>query len=129
MDAALLFPYLLRGLNNAHVTFHNSAFFVAMAIFCCVSTRKVEKIVTRICQCMLKLMATILRKKHSRRSTPSKYKSRKVARKSTFAPVLPSTFMPKWTPENEPLSSYASATKMKKKMEKIKGQVNFNLIS
>ena len=42
--------------------------------------------------------------------------------------------MPKSIPENEPLSSYASATKKekkkkkkKKKMEKIEGQVNFSL--
>ena len=39
--------------------------------------------------------------------------------------------MLKSTPENEPLSSYASATKKKKKkkkkMEKIEGLVNFSL--
>ena len=35
--------------------------------------------------------------------------------------------MLKSTPENEPLSNYASATKKKKKkMEKIEGQANFS---
>ena len=70
------------------------------------------------------IVATILRKKHSRRSTPSKYKSRRGQKH--VAPVLPSRFVPKSTPENEPLSSYTSATK-KKKMEKIEGRANFSL--
>ena len=39
-----------------------------------------------------------------------------------------SRFVPKSTPENEPLSSYASAIKKKKKkMEKIEGLANFSL--
>ena len=81
-------------------------------------------------------MATILSKKHSRHSTPSNYKSQRVDRKKHVAPILPSRFVPKLTPENEPLWSYPSATKKRKEknkkkkkieMEKIEGRVNFSL--
>ena len=78
-------------------------------------------------------MATILKKKHSRHSiyafqiqiTKSRYNKH-------VAPVLPSRFVPKSTPGNEPLSSelcynYRATKKKKKKMEKIEGQANFSL--
>ena len=70
-------------------------------------------------------MATILRKKHlAALCLPSTNHEESIA--IARAPVLPSRFVPKPTPENEPLSSYASATKKKKKkkkkMEKIEGQ-------
>ena len=52
MDAALLFPYLLRGLNNTHVSEQGSS--VAMAVLCYVMYEELEKVVTRICPCILK---------------------------------------------------------------------------
>ena len=80
--------------------------------------RLVEKVVTRICQNFNGYSATIL---HSRRSTPSP------SRNHEESIAKARRFVPKSTPKNEPLSSYASATKKKKKMEKIEGLANFSL--
>ena len=52
MDAALLFPYLLRGLNYTHVSEQGSS--VAMAVLCYVMYEELEKVVTHICPCILK---------------------------------------------------------------------------